>query len=225
MHIRLFLVFCFCLGPVCLTFGQEENSQDSSSKKHFVFYNITNLVDPNGSSLQFGYNLEYKPTIDFQLEVGFVSDNILDGRRPFDEYAGFRIRPQIKFLTKKDLFNPGRFYGGLMLSYQQLTYKENNNFIIDDSFNQNITYQGKDKIYAWYLVGGIDGKMSSRILLSFSIGLGQVFIDTKVNEGDIPQNATLIDNCLWFCPRRNSAANGTINRMGALLDFKVGYMF
>ncbi len=224
MPLRLLLVLGLCIGSVCLAFGQQDSIQEPPIKKHVVFYNLSNILDLNGSSLQFGFNYRYKPGIDFQLELGLVSDNLLNFRLPFEEYVGYRIRPQIKFLNKKSLLNEGRWYGGLMISYQQLTFKENNNFIIDDSFNQNITYQGKDLTYGWYLIGGVDLKFSRRILVSFSFGLGQLFLKTKINEGDLPENASLLDDCIWFCGRAD-LRNKEFNRPGVLFDVKIGYMF
>lgn len=224
MPLRLLLVLGLCIGSVCLAFGQQDSIQEPPLKKHYVFYNLTGILDLNGTSLQFGLNYGYRPGIDFQLELGFVSDNLIKMRLPFEEYVGYRIRPQIKFLNKKSLLKRGRFYGGLMLSYQNLTFKENKNFIVEESFNQNITYQGKDQTYAWYLIGGVDLKFPSRLLVSFSFGFGQVFLNTKINEGDIPDDARLIDDCIWFCGR-GGPRNRKFDRPGVLFEVKIGYLF
>ncbi len=223
MITRLFLLCWFCIGSFCLAFGQQ-TADSLKLKKNYIFYNFSSILGFEGSSLQFGYNYQFKPSIDFQLELGFVSDNVIDARLPYEEYVGYRIRPQIKFLTKASLLEGARFYSGVLLSYQHLTFRGNKNFNIEDSFFQNIIYQGTDKSYAWYLVGGIDGKLASWLQISLSAGLGQVIIKSKVNEGDIPENAILLSDCRWFCGR-NESINENYNRLGALLEIRIGYLF
>lgn len=223
MILRLFLLCWFCIGSFCWSFGQQ-TSDSLKLRKNYIFYNLTSIVGYEGSSLQFGYNYQFKPFIDLQLEVGFLSDDLIDARFPYEDYVGFRIRPQIKFLDKGSLFNEARFYYGVLLSYQHLTYRENKNFEIDNNFFQNITYQGTDKSYAWYLVGGLDGKLASWLQVSLSVGIGQVFTESKVIEGDIPENAILLSDCIWFCGR-NGSIDSNYNRPVALLEFKIGYLF
>jgi len=225
MNSRYFLIFWLCISPLSMIFGQqEEETKNIPSKKHSIFWNVSNILDPNGSSLQLGYDYECRSWLNLQLELGFTSDNLFNLRLPFEEYAGFRIRPQIKFLRRKSQFKNTRYYSGILLSYQQLAFSENKDFRIDDSFNQNISYRGKDQSYAWYIVGGFDVKSSRRITFSFSLALGEVYINTKVNEGEIPPNAVVFSDCVLFCGRSQSLDN-RLRRPGILLDMKFGYAF
>jgi len=224
MQLRLLLFCWLCIGFISQTLGQEDIPENLFLKKNFVFYNITSMIDPNGASLQFGYNYQVTSWIDLQMELGFVSDNLIPTDLPFDEYAGFRIRPQIKLLSKTSIAQTGRWYGGILLSYQQLNFKENNNFEVEGSFNQNITYRGQDQTFAWYLVGGIDTRSTRRIVVSFSIGIGKVYLKTDVTEGDIPENANILGDCVVFCGRDNFLSND-FTRTGFLIDLKIGYQF
>ncbi len=212
------------MGFVSQAFGQQDLPDNLFPKKHFVFWNVTNIVDLNGSSLQFGYNYQLKSWIDLQMELGFVSDDLLNFSTPFEEYAGFRIRPQIKFLSNNSINKRRRLYASVLLSYQDLDFKENSNFEIEGSFNQNITYSGRDQIFAWYLVGGIDTRSTRRIVTSFSIGIGKVYLKTRVTEGEIPENAEIIGNCLFFC-RGDNVSDSNNSRTGILIDLKIGYQF
>lgn len=218
-----FLFCCFFIVPLISSFGQDTDTLNQYSKKHFVFSNILHLVDPSGATLQFGLNYQCKSWLDVQLELGFTSDNLSETTVPFQEYVGFRIRPQIRFSNKKRVNKVVRPYAGLILSYQQLSFKENNDFDIGNFF-QNITYSGLDKTYAWYLIGGLDAKSRKRFIASFSIGLGQVWINTKADEGTIPDNATIINDCVLFC-RRSDTVDREFNRPGILAEIRLGYMF
>ncbi len=224
MRIRLLLFCCCFIGFTFSGFAQRETREKLYTQKHFVFFNFSNLFDPNGSSLQFGYNYQLKDWLDGQLELGFVSDNLTSTSLPFKEYAGFRIRPQVKFLTKSGINKKRRLYGSVLFSYQHLNFRENQNFDVGGNFNQNITYRGRDQTFAVYLAGGVDSRIFDRIVTSFSIALGRVYIHTKVNEGEIPEEAFLIENCVLFC-RRNTALDESIYRAGILIDFKIGYRF
>ncbi len=226
MRLLFLLVFWFGtgIGYGSQVFGQQELPEKLFLKKHYIFYNITNFIDPNGSSLQFGYNYQAKSWIDLQMELGFVSDNLIPTDLPFEEYAGFRIRPQVKFLNKNSLDKVSRFFGSVLLSYQRLNFKENNNFEIEGSFNQNITYRGNDQTFAWYLALGLDTRSAGRFVSSFSLAIGKVYLKTKIDEGNIPENATVLRDCRLFCGR-NDALNSENSRPGILIDFKIGYQF
>jgi len=224
MAIR-YLLFCwFSLGFIGQMAGQKDISEKLNVKKHYIFWNMTNFIDPNGASMQLGYNYQVKPWMDLQMEVGFVSDDLIPTRLPFKEYAGFRVRPQIKFFRKDSYDQPRRLYGGILLSYQRLIFKENSNFEIESSFNQNINYSGLDQIFAGYLVGGLEFKSSNRLITSVSVGIGQVTIKTETTEGNIPENAVILSDCVLFCGR-SEFLNFGITRPGFLLDFKIGYRF
>ena len=218
------LVCWFYFISILYSFGQEIDTLQDYSKNHFVFINLAHLIDPNGSALQFGLNYQYKPWLDLQLELGFVSDNLTQSRLPFSEYAGFRIRPQIRFTNKYQIYKSIELYAGLMVSYQQLNFKENNDFNINNNFFQNITYNGLDKTFGWYVTGGLDFKTKKRLIVNISAGIGQVRTTTKVDEGDIPENATIINNCFLFCGRRRTL-NQENNRPGAIIELRLGYMF
>ncbi len=224
MKKYLFLIPLFCIGLALSSYGQENDTLKLYPKKHYVFFNTLQVFDPNGSSLQFGINLQCAPWMDFQLEGGFLSDNLVNSRLPFNEYVGYRVRPQLRFYNKKFANRIAKPSFGLLLSYQDLTFRENNNFEVDEDFIQNITYDGTDKTIAWYLMGAIDAKSSKWFVASLSFGIGQVWIKTKAEEGVIPENAELLDDCFLFCGRSNSL-DQFVNRVGVVIEVKVGYMF
>lgn len=224
MKKNWFLLSWFNLVSILSIFGQEPDATNDLVRRHFVFNNITHLFDPSGATLQFGFNYQCSSWIDLQLELGFVSDNLNRFDLPFEEYAGFRVRPQIRFSSKRWINRIKRPYLGLILSYQRLNFKENNNFNIENNFFQNITYNGIDQTYAWYIIGGYDVRFRNRFIASYFFGLGKVWINTKADEGSIPENAILINDCVVFCSR-NDAVDRKISRPGILFEIRLGYMF